>query len=160
MPHRFSLTSDHYGNRRDGSQSTLGIIGSLMKKKNVTLLLCVDYRRLNEVTVENQFPLPRIDDRPDELGGSAWLSTLDIISGYWQVKVDPVDQPKTAFTISSGLYELVTMPFGLANAPTTFQPLMQRALQGITPYFCLFYLDDSIVQGRTTPEHVRTCEVF
>jgi len=99
-------------------------------------------------------PLPRIDDTIDALAGSQWFSTLELASGYWQVEVDPEDRAKTAFTIPSGLYEFNTMPFGLTNAPATFQRLMHLVLRDLIPQWCLVYLDDVVVHGRTIEEHL------
>ena len=124
----------------------------LVKKKDGKLRLCVDYRKLNDVTRKDGFPLPRIDDLFDCLNGAKWFCTLDLASGYWQVEVEPRDREKTAFVIPSGLYEFRTMPFGLANAPATFQRLMQIVLQDMAPRHCLVYLDDVIVFGRTIDE--------
>ncbi|CAH8498619.1 unnamed protein product [Dicrocoelium dendriticum] len=126
----------------------------LVKKKDGGFRLCVDYRRLNEVTRKDAYPLPRIDDLFDTLGGSAYFSTLDLVSGYWQVEVEESDRAKTAFVIPSGLYEFQTMPFGLSNAPATFQRLMQKVLHDLIPHKCLVYLDDVIVHGRTKDEHL------
>lgn len=126
----------------------------LVKKKDGSFRLCVDYRRLNGVTRKDAFPLPRIDDLFDALGGSAYFSTLDLVSGYWQVEVDESDRAKTAFVVPSGLYEFQTMPFGLSNAPATFQRLMQKVLHELIPHKCLVYLDDVIVHGKTKDEHL------
>ena len=126
----------------------------LVKKKNGDLRLCVDYRQLNQVTRRDAFPLPRIDDLFDGLAGSRFFSTLDLASGYWQVEVEERDRPKTTFSVPSGLYEFQTMPFGLVNAPATFQRLMQKALQDLVPTVCLVYLDDVILIGKTVDEHL------
>ena len=130
----------------------------LVKKKNGDLRLCVDYRQLNQVTRRDAFPLPRIDDLFDALAGSKFFSTLDLASGYWQVEVEDRDRPKTAFTVPSGLYEFQTMPFGLVNAPATFQRVMQKTLQDLVPTACLVYLDDVIVLGKTVDEHLSNLE--
>ncbi|CAH8862175.1 unnamed protein product [Trichobilharzia szidati] len=126
----------------------------LVKKSNGTLRLCVDYRKLNQVTRRDCFPLPRIDDTFDALGGSNWFTTLDLASGYWQVEVHPEDRQKTAFIVQSGLYEYETMPFGLVNAPATFQRLMQTVLSDCIPGKCLVYLDDIIIHSKTVNEHL------
>ncbi|BHF67842.1 hypothetical protein SprV_0301087100 [Sparganum proliferum] len=126
----------------------------LVKKKDGSLRLCVDYRKLNAVTVKDSFPLPRIDTTLEALAGAACFSTLDLQSGYWQVEMAPEDRPKTAFSIPSGLYEFETMPFGLANAPATFQRLMASVLRDLCPTACLVYLDDVIVHGSTVESHL------
>ena len=130
----------------------------LVKKKSGDLRLCVDYRQLNQVTRRDAFPLPRIDDLFDSLAGARFFSTLDLASGYWQVEVKEADRPKTAFSVPSGLYEFQTMPFGLVNAPATFQRVMQKALQDLVPNVCLVYLDDVIVLGRSIDEHLCNLE--
>ena len=85
----------------------------LVRKKDGSTRFCVDYRRLNSMTVKDSYPLPRVDDSIDALSGSCWFSTLDLASGYWKVEVEEKDRPKTAFTTGSGLYQFTVMPFGL-----------------------------------------------
>ena len=97
----------------------------LATKKDGGLRFCVDYRRLNAVTKKDSYPLPRIDDTLNQLAGVQWFSTLDLKSGYWQVEVEPRDRDKTAFTIGSGLWQFTVMPFGLCNAPATFEQLKE-----------------------------------
>ncbi|KAA3670363.1 uncharacterized protein DEA37_0003141 [Paragonimus westermani] len=127
----------------------------LVKKKGGELRLCVDYRMFNGVTKKDAFPLPRIDDLFDALDGATYFSTLDLASGYWKVKVKENDRAKMAFIVPSGPYEFEVMPFGLSNAPATFQRLMQKALHDLIPRTCLVYLDDVIVHGRSEREHMR-----
>ena len=92
----------------------------LVKKKDGTSRFCVDYCQVNTVTRKDAFPLPRVDDILDILAGSQLFSTLDLISGYWQVEVKPEDREKTAFTTSEGSYEFNVLPFGLCNDPANF----------------------------------------
>ena len=122
----------------------------LVKKKDGTTRFCVDYRKVNEVTRK----LPRVDNTLDTLAGSKYFPTLDLTTGYWQVEVVPEDQPKTAFTTPEGLYQFKGMPFGLCNAPATFQRLMDRVLGGLKWSSCLVYFDDIIVVGRTFKDHL------
>ena len=130
----------------------------LVKKKDGELRFCVDYRKLNLVTVGHAHPLPRIDDILDSLGNSQYFTTLDLRSGYWQISVDEQDRHKTAFVTQSGLYEFNRMPFGLSTAPATFQRTMDIVLSGLTYAICLCYLDDVIVFGRDINEHCERLE--
>ena len=125
----------------------------LVSKKDGGLHFCIDYHQLNRVTKLDEFPLPRIDDTFDQLAGAKYFTTLDLASGYWQVAMDPADQEKMAFSTYSGLYEFRKMPFGLVNAPATFQRLMEVVLAGLAREVCLVYLDDVLVMGKTLEEH-------
>ena len=120
-----------------------------MTKKDGGTRFCVDYRQLNDATIKDAYPLPRIDDTLDMLAGKQWFSTLDLASGYWQVSLSQAARAKTAFATHSGLFQFRVMPFGLCNAPATFERLMDRVLQGLRWSRCLVYLDDIISFGGT-----------
>ena len=96
----------------------------------------VDYRRLNDNTVDEKYPIPRFEDILDRLSGAVVFSTLDLKAGYHQIRMHPKDQHKTAFTFERGHYEFTRMPFGLKNAPITFQRLMDEFLRGIDDSVC------------------------
>ena len=131
----------------------------LVQKKDGTLRFCVDYRKLNAVTRKDAYPLPRIDETLEALGGSKWFSTLDLLSGYWQVEMNEQDRSKTAFSTREGLFEFKVMPFGLCNAPATFQRLMDMVLAGVKWSRCLVYLDDIIVMGKSFHHHLLNLRV-
>ena len=132
---------------RSSSPWAAGVV--LVRKKDGSTRFCVDYRKLNGLTIKDAYPLPRIDDSLDSLSGSAWFSTLDLCSGYWQVSVKEEDRPKTAFVTRKGLFQFRKMPFGLSCAPATFQRLMETVMAGLQWEICLIYLDDVIVVGKT-----------
>ena len=108
------------------------------------------------MTRKDVYPLPRIDDLLDQLGGKCVFSTLDARSGYWQIQMHEAAREKTAFVTMDGLYEFCVMPYGLCNAPATFQRLMQKTLAGLggNSPFCSVYIDDVIVFSRTVEEHL------
>ncbi len=117
----------------------------LVTKKDGTTRFCVDYRKLNDETRKDAYPLPRIDNTLDALRGSQYFSTLDLYSGYWQVEIDEQDIDKTAFVTRQGLFRFTVMPFGLCNAPATYQRLMELVLKHLNWKVCLIYLDDIIM---------------
>ena len=130
----------------------------LVQKKNGSWRFCVDYRKLNSVTRKDDFPLPRIEDSLTSLTRAAWYSTLDLASGYWQVKVEERAREKTAFTTPFGLFQWDRMAFGLCNAPATFQRPMQRCLGGQLSEFALVYLDDVILYFVDFSAHLQHLE--
>ncbi|GFU62527.1 retrovirus-related Pol polyprotein from transposon 17.6 [Trichonephila clavipes] len=127
----------------------------LVRNKDGSTRFCVDYRRLNDVTKKEIYPLSRIDDSLDTLAGNIWFSTLDLKSGYRQVELQPDDKEKTAFTTGQGLWQFKVMLFGLCNAPGTFERLMESLLGGLSYEACLVYLDDIIIVGRSFEEHLK-----
>lgn len=130
----------------------------LVKKKDGSLRLCVDYRQLNRKTRKDAFPLPRIEESLDALSGACWFSTLDLASGYNQVPVEEKDKCKTAFCTPFGLFEFNRMPFGLCNAPSTFQRLMERMFGSQHFQTLLLYLDDVIVFSSSMEQHLERLE--
>jgi len=117
----------------------------LVPKPDGTMRFCVDYCRLNEVTVRDVYPLPRVDDCIEFLGATKVFSTLDCNSGCWQIPVADEDRDKTTFGCHEGAYRYIRLPFGLSNAPATFQPAIDMILEGLKWKSCLVYLDDIIV---------------
>ena len=126
----------------------------VVQKKDKSIRLCVDYRQLNQLTHRDSFPLPWIEESLQALGGAKFFSVLDLTSGYYQVAVHPDDIEKTAFVVPFGLYEYTRLPFGLSNAPATFQRLMQRCLGDQSFDNVLIYLDDIIVYSPDFDSHI------
>ena len=126
----------------------------VVRKPDGAIRLCVDYRKLNAVTVRDAFPIPRIDDAIDNMGDAQYFTTLDLASGYWQVELTNAARAKSAFVTPFELFEWKVMPFGLCNAPATFQRLMIMVLGDLVPSVCSAYIDNTITFSKTFQEHL------
>ena len=132
----------------------------LVHKKDGGLRFCIDFRRLNSRTKKDTYPLPRMQETMESMVGTRFFSTMDLKSDFWQVKMAKDSQQYTAFTVGSmGVYEFLRMPYGLCNAPATFQRLMQNCLGELNLTYTLIYLDDVIVFSRTEDEHLHRLRV-
>jgi hypothetical protein len=123
-----------------------------VKNKYGTLRLCIDFRKLNKTTINNKYPLPRIDDLSNQLGGASIFSKIDLRSGYHQVWIKDEDIHKTTFRMRYGHYEFVVVPFGLTNAPTTFMCLMNNLLSKFLDKFVLVFIDDILKYSKNREE--------
>ena len=123
------------------------------KKKDKTLPLCINYRRLNKVTIKNRYPLPRIDYLFDQLRGARVYSKIDLCTGYHQLRVREVDIPKTTFRTRYGHFEFIVMPFGLTNAPATLMDLMHRVFQPYIDQFVVVFVDDILIYSKSEEDH-------
>lgn len=135
------------------SNSPYGAPILFVPKKDDTLRLCVDYRGLNEITIKDEYPLPRIDEMLEQLKDARIFSKIDLKSGYNQIRVAPEDIPKTAFKCHKGLFEYTVLPFGLCNVPGTFQRMVNSIFGTAVNKFVVVYLDDILIFSRTRQEH-------
>ena len=131
-----------------------------MRKKDRSFHFCIDFRRLNALTIKDSHPLPHICETLESLAGAAHYSTFDLNSGFWEVPMDEESKQYTAFALDSmGLYECESMPFRLCNAPPSFQRLMQNCLGKLNLTYYLIYLDDVIVFSEMPEEHLQRMRV-
>ena len=127
----------------------------LVRKKDGGLRFCIDFRQLNARTKKDSYPLPRMQEMMESMVGARFFSTMDLKSGFWQVKMSEKSWQYTAFTVGSmGIFQFLRMPYGLCNAPATFQRLMQNCLGELNLTYTLIYLDDVIVFSQTEEEHL------
>lgn len=118
--------------------------------------MAIDYRGLNEITINDKFPIPNMDEILDKLGKCQYFTTLDLAKGFHQIEMDPDSIQKTAFSTKKGHYEYTRMPFGLKNAPATFQRCMNNILHDIIGTHCLVYLDDIVIFSTSLQEHIQS----
>jgi len=128
-------------------------VAVFVKKSDGTLRLCIDYRKLNELTIRNRYPLPRIDDMFDLLSGAKVFSQLDLATGFHQLRVAEDSLPLTAFRTRYGSFEWLVMPFGLTNAPAFFVDLMNRVFREYLDKFVLVFIDDILIYSKSEAEH-------
>ena len=135
------------------SSSPWGSPVLFIRKKDGSLRMCIDYRSLNEVTIKNKYPLPRINDLFDQLQGAKYFSKIDLRFGYYQLKIRPSDVQKTAFVTRYGQYEFTVMPFGLTNAPAYFLNLMNKVFLEELDKFVVVFIDDILIYSQSAEEH-------
>jgi hypothetical protein len=131
------------------SSSPWGAPVLFVQKKDGSQRMCVDYRSLNDVTLKNKYPLPRIEDLFDQMRGARVFSKIDLRSGYHQMKIRPSDIPKTAFSTRYGLYEFTIMSFGLTNAPAYFMDLMNKVFMEYLDRFVVVFIDDILIYSKS-----------
>jgi hypothetical protein len=135
------------------SSSPWGATVLFVEKKDGTQRMCIDYRSLNEVTIKNKYPLPRIEDLFDQMKGASIFSKIDLRSGYHQLMIQESDIPKTTFRTQYGLYEYTVMSFGLTNAPAYFMYLIKKVFMEYLDKFVVVFIDDILIFSKTEEEH-------
>jgi hypothetical protein len=141
------------------SSSPWGCLTIFVKKKDQTLRMCVDYRPLNEVTIKNKYPLPRIDILFDQLTGARVFSKIDLMLGYHQICIRPEDIPRTTFTTRYGLFEYLVMSFGLTNAPAHFTYLMNSVFMPELDKFVVVFIDDILIYSKNQEKHAKHLQI-
>jgi hypothetical protein len=135
------------------SKSPVGASILFVLKADGTMRLCVDYRGLNKVTIKNRYPIPLVGEMLDRLSKAKLFTKLDLCDAYHRLRIKEGDEWKTAFKTRYGHFEYLVMPFGLANAPATFQLYIHRALGGLLDRTCVVYLDDILIYSENEEDH-------
>jgi hypothetical protein len=130
----------------------------LIPKPDGTQRFCIYFRKVNDVTKTDSFPIPRIDDCIDTIGQAKFVTKFDLLKGYWQVPLSPQAKPISVFVTPDGLYQCIVMPFGMKNAPATFQRLMNHVIHGLEG--CVIYTDHAIIYSETWEEHLLRIRAF
>jgi hypothetical protein len=133
--------------------SPWGVPVLFVEKMDGTQEMCADYQSLNEVTIKNKYPLPRIEDLFDQIKGASVFSKIDLRSGYHQLKIWESDIPKTAFRTRYGLYEYTVMSFELTNAPAYFMYLLNKVFMEYLDKFVIVFIDSILIFSKTEEEH-------
>ncbi|GET58735.1 retroviral-like aspartic protease 1 [Rhizophagus irregularis DAOM 181602=DAOM 197198] len=131
----------------------------IVNKKTGDKRFCIDFRKINQMTITDTYPLPRINDLLEKFRVAKWFTTIDLASGYWQIEMKEEDKEKTAFICSQGLYEFNVMPFGLKNAPAIFQRTMNKIFKEYLDKFMNVYIDDIIIYSKNWNEHLQHIKI-
>jgi len=142
---------------RSNSPYSFGVV--LAEKSDGTIRICIDFRPLNDVTIKDSYPLPRIEDLITQLHGAKYFSKIDLASGYHQIKLREQDKQKTAFRTEFGLFHYRVLPFGLTNAPGVFQRMMFDVLGDLVGVCCFIYLDDVVIFAKNREEHEKAVDL-
>ena len=135
------------------SVSPWGALVLFMKNKDGTFKMCIDYHKMNKLTIKNRYPLPRIDDLFDQFRGASVFSKIDLRTGYHQLRIKDEDISKISFRTQYGNYEFVVLPFGLTNAPATFMCLMNSVLNKYLDKFVLVFIENILIYSKSEAEH-------
>ncbi|KAL0361546.1 UNVERIFIED_CONTAM: RNA-directed DNA polymerase [Sesamum radiatum] len=136
------------------AKSPYGAPVQFQKKADGSLRMCCDYRALNKITMKNKYPIPLVADCFDRLSQAKYFTKIDLRSGYWQVRIKEGDEAKMTVVTRYEAFEFLVIPFGLTNAPATFNTLMNQVLHGFLDEFVVVYLDDIVIYNGTLAEHV------